>query len=31
MGMTMLSAVVTIVKGTYLYLFTDMEYPRELP
>jgi hypothetical protein len=30
MGMTMLSAVVTIVKGTYLYLFTDMEDPREL-
>jgi hypothetical protein len=31
MGMTMLSAVVTVVKGTYLYLFTDMEDPRELP
>jgi hypothetical protein len=31
MGMTMLSAVVTIIKGTYLYLFTDMDDPRELP
>ncbi|USP73696.1 uncharacterized protein yc1106_00970 [Curvularia clavata] len=27
MGLTMLSAVVTIVKGTYLPLFTDMEDP----
>jgi hypothetical protein len=31
MGMTMLSAVITIIKGTYLYLFTDTDDPRELP
>jgi hypothetical protein len=30
MGMTMLSAVVTIVKGSYLYLFIDMTDPRKL-
>ena len=29
MGMTMLSAIVTIVKGTYLYLFTDTADPRK--
>jgi hypothetical protein len=27
----MFSAVITIIKGTYLYLFTDMDDPRELP
>ena len=29
MGMTMPSAVVTIIKGTYLPLFTDETDPRE--
>jgi hypothetical protein len=29
MSMTMLSAVVTIIKGTYLHLFTDTIDPRE--
>lgn len=29
MSMTMLSAVVTIVKGTYLHLFTDTVDPRK--
>lgn len=28
MGMTMLSAIVTVIKGTYLPLFTDTEDPR---
>jgi hypothetical protein len=26
-----LSVLITIIKGTYLYLFTDMDDPRELP
>ena len=29
MGLTLLSAIVTIVKSTYLYLFTDKSDPRE--
>lgn len=29
MGMTMLSAIVTIIKGTYLPLFTDTTDPRK--
>lgn len=29
MGLTMLSAIVTIVKATYLHLFTDHSDPRQ--
>jgi hypothetical protein len=30
-GLTMLSAIVTIIKATYLHLFTDRTDPRKLP
>lgn len=31
MSLTLLSAIITTVKATYLYLFTDTEDPREFP
>lgn len=31
MGLTLLSAIVTLVKATYLHLFTDKTDPRERP